>query len=152
MQKVAACFGSAVRVIQAVVVDHVTGPFLTSARHQRTCNHASKQAARQISFQRRSKECILCVKGWWYRRWSPRACEQWADLHLGQDVRMVLSPFSVICTINLTWLYHLNSWSNLRTYLVIMSGIVQARGAPGIVRRVSSYLCNYLIQGFWGSV
>jgi hypothetical protein len=40
MQQVAACFGLAVRVIQAVVVDRVTGPFSRSARHQRACNHA----------------------------------------------------------------------------------------------------------------
>jgi hypothetical protein len=33
--------------IQAVVVDHVTGTFSRSARHQQTCNQASKQAAHQ---------------------------------------------------------------------------------------------------------
>jgi hypothetical protein len=95
MKKVAACFGPAVRVIQAVVLDHVTGrPFSSSARHQRTCNHACKQAAHQTSLQRRSKECTFCVQGWRYRCWSRRACEQWADLLLGQDVQTVLSPFS----------------------------------------------------------
>jgi hypothetical protein len=35
---------------QGVVVDHVTGVFSRSARHQQTCNHASKQAARRKNF------------------------------------------------------------------------------------------------------
>jgi hypothetical protein len=49
IEKVVACSGPAVSVIQAVVVDQVTGPFSRSARHQRTCNHACKQAAQVLS-------------------------------------------------------------------------------------------------------
>jgi hypothetical protein len=51
--------------IQAVVVDHVTGAFSRSARHQQTCNHASKQAAHQKNFHKALKQCILCMH-WWY--------------------------------------------------------------------------------------
>jgi hypothetical protein len=52
MQKALVCFSPAVRVIQAVVVDHVKMAFSKSARHQQTfmvevCNHAYKQAAHQ---------------------------------------------------------------------------------------------------------
>jgi hypothetical protein len=42
--KGASLFQSGCQGIQAVVVDHVTGAFSRSARHQQTCNHASKQA------------------------------------------------------------------------------------------------------------
>jgi hypothetical protein len=101
MQKVAACFGPAVRVIQTVAVDFVTGPFSRSARHQRTCN---QQAAHQTSFQGWSKECISCMQGWL----------------IGAEAR---EPVSIgqIC--------------------------VGSEGT-GIVRRVSSYFCTYLIRDF----
>jgi hypothetical protein len=59
MQKVAACLGLAVRVIQAVVVNHVTGPFSGSARHQRTCNHACKQAAHLNFFSDKVKRVYI---------------------------------------------------------------------------------------------
>jgi hypothetical protein len=144
MQKVAACFGTPVGVIGAASVDHVTGPFSRSARHQRTCNHACKQAAHQMFFQRRSKVCILCVQGWRYRRCSLRACEQWADLHLAQDVRMVLSLFS-------RWSASINTAIIQPEFLVKSAYIYgdsvsncSGSGVPGIVRRVSSYLCTYL--------
>jgi hypothetical protein len=45
--------------IQAVVVDLVTGAFSRSARHQQTCNHASKQAAQQQNFH---KSYIASIK------------------------------------------------------------------------------------------
>jgi hypothetical protein len=43
-------FQSGCHGIQAVVMDHVTGAFSRSARHQQTCHHASKQAAHQKNF------------------------------------------------------------------------------------------------------
>jgi hypothetical protein len=61
MQKLAACFGPAVMVVQAVVVDHVTGPFSRSARHQRTCNHVCKQAAHQTSFSETVKRLYIVL-------------------------------------------------------------------------------------------
>jgi hypothetical protein len=69
MRKAVVCFNPAVRAIQAVVVDDVTGAlshklaFWRSARHQQTCNHDFKQAAYQTSFQKYSRQCILCVQG-----------------------------------------------------------------------------------------
>jgi hypothetical protein len=54
-------FHSGYQGIQAVVVDHVTGAFSRSARHQQTCNHASKQAAHQKNFNKDLKQCILCL-------------------------------------------------------------------------------------------
>jgi hypothetical protein len=68
IMQVAACFGPAIRVIQAVVVDYVTGPFAGSAGHRRTCSHACKQEAQQISFHRQSREYTWCVQGWRCRR------------------------------------------------------------------------------------
>jgi hypothetical protein len=62
MHKVAACFGPAVRVIQAVVVDHVTGPFSRSAWHQRTCNHASRQHIKLL-FRDGQKSVYCACKG-----------------------------------------------------------------------------------------
>jgi hypothetical protein len=145
MQKVAACLGPPVGVIGAASVDHVTGPFSRSARHQRTSNHTCKRAAHQTCFQRRLNEYILCVQGWRYRRCSPRACEQWADLHLAQDVRMVLSLFS-------RWSAPTNTAIIPPEFLVKSAYIYgdsvsncSGSGAPGIVRRVSSYFCTYLI-------
>jgi hypothetical protein len=85
MQKVAACFGAAVRVTQAVVVDHVTdhSPECKAPTNMQTCLQAGSTSN---SFQILSKECILCVQGWRYRR--AKAHEQWADLHLGQGVQI----------------------------------------------------------------
>jgi hypothetical protein len=60
MQKMAACFGPAV-MVQAVVADHVKGAPSISARHQQTCNHASKQAAYQTRFRKYSKQIIYCM-------------------------------------------------------------------------------------------
>jgi hypothetical protein len=45
-------FQSGFQGIQAVVVDHVKGAFSRSARHQQTCNHASKKAAHRKNFQK----------------------------------------------------------------------------------------------------
>jgi hypothetical protein len=58
--KSGSCFSPA-----AVVVDHVTGTLPTSARHQQTCNHASKQAEHQKYFHKALNQCTLCVH-WWY--------------------------------------------------------------------------------------
>jgi hypothetical protein len=38
---------------------------LRSARHRKTCNHASKQAAHQQNFHKALKQCIFCVH-WWH--------------------------------------------------------------------------------------
>jgi hypothetical protein len=54
-------FQSGCQGVQAVVVDHVTGAFSRSARHQQTCNHASKQAANKNCFNKALKKCIFCV-------------------------------------------------------------------------------------------
>jgi hypothetical protein len=62
MQKVAACFGPSVRVIQAVVVDHVTGPFSRGARHQRTTMLASRQHIKLL-FRDGQKSVYCACKG-----------------------------------------------------------------------------------------
>jgi hypothetical protein len=49
-------FQSGCQGIQAVVVDHVTGAFSRSVRHQQTCNHASKQAAYKKNFRKHFKQ------------------------------------------------------------------------------------------------
>jgi hypothetical protein len=64
MQKAVVCFSPAVRESKQLV-DHVTGVFSRSARHQQTCNHASKQAAHQKNFHKVLKQGILCVH-WWH--------------------------------------------------------------------------------------
>jgi hypothetical protein len=58
-------FQSGCQGIQAVVVDHVTGAFSRSAKHQQTCNHAPKQAANQNNSHKALKQCKLCVH-WWH--------------------------------------------------------------------------------------
>jgi hypothetical protein len=58
----------------------------------------------------------------------------------------VLSPGAVH---HYPGLYHLIPWSNQRTHMVILSGIVRARE---VARRVSSCLCACLLQGCWGSI
>jgi hypothetical protein len=131
MQKAVACFGSAVRAIQAVVVDHVTGQFSKSARHQQTCNHACKQAARRTDFQKCSEECILCVQGW--RAMKSESLWTMARFASGPGCANGAKSF-------LRWSAPLNRdtppcdfLSNQRTFVVILSGIVE------------SYLCTYLI-------
>jgi hypothetical protein len=58
-------FQSGCQGIQAVVVDHVTGAFSRSARHQQTCNHGSKEAAHHKNFHKALIQCIFCVH-WWH--------------------------------------------------------------------------------------
>jgi hypothetical protein len=43
----------------------VVDAFLRSARHQQTCNHASKQAAHQKLFNKALKLCISYAQ-WWH--------------------------------------------------------------------------------------
>jgi hypothetical protein len=57
------------------------------------CDHATMLASGQHVKLVSKTMYILYVQGW-HARGCPRACEQWADLHLGQDVQMVRSPFS----------------------------------------------------------
>jgi hypothetical protein len=73
-----------------------------------------------------------------------KACEQSADLHLGQDVQMVPSPFS-------RWPAPFNR-AIPAEFLVKSAHIYgdsvrncSGSGAPGVVRGVSSYLRTYLI-------
>jgi hypothetical protein len=106
----------------------------------------NKQACLQAgiiskSFPKNSNQCILCVQGWRARGWSPRDCEQWVDLHLGQDVQMVLSPFS-------RWSAPLNRAippGSLVKSAHIYDDSVRNRscsGGPGIVRSVSFNICT----------
>jgi hypothetical protein len=71
----------------------------------------------------------------------------WAGVHLGQDVEMMPSPFS-------RWSAPFNR-AMLLAFLVKPAHIhgdsvrnYSGSGAPGIVRRMSSYLCTYLTWVF----
>jgi hypothetical protein len=94
-------FKSGCQGIQAVVVDYVTGPFSSSATHQQTSNHASKQEAHQKFYHEASKKCIFCVQ--WWHAWGLKSASVRAMGRLASGpgcASVALAFIQVACSIN----------------------------------------------------